>query len=169
MLREIMPKTKLPHVISEVIIDFEDNSNVLVRYFVSPTFQLRVESLQPIEGNVTTQYSQRRIYDKKDTLDIWLRKNTIPYLALGISSDIKSHLFFGGAPHQLSFCRIAEQKVFDNYGAIGPAAGAYYRIVEVLAMPEEHGLPSRILDEFSLRDYTVVDKEHSMVKRSELV
>ncbi len=165
-----MPKTKLPTEMSEAIIDFEDSFiNVLVRYFVSPTFQLKVKPLSIVHGAVTTQYGQEREYDEKDNLDTWLKRNTIPYLELGISRGIKSHLFFGGAPHQLSLCRIVEQRIFDNYGAIGPAEGNYHRVVQILSMPANHGIPSSILDEFSWKGYYVADEKNELVRRTELV
>ncbi len=171
---KIMPNTKLPPAISEAIIHFGDNSNVLTHYFVSPTFQLRIGTLPPNKGNVTTMYSQKRACDEKDTLDNWLKKNTIPFLKIGRSADRESHLFFGGVPHQLAFCRIADRRVFEDYGAIGIAKGRhrevvqfYYRVVEVLTMPMEHGLPSRILDEFLVRGYSVVDREHALVQKTE--
>jgi len=169
MRTESMPETDSTEVISETIIDFEDNSNVLVRYFVSPTFQLKVKPLPIIHGAVTTQYGQERVYDKRDNLDNWLKRNTIPHLALGVSQDIKSHLFFGGAPHQLSLCRIVEQRVFENYGYLGPAEGDYHRVIQILAMPANHGIPSSILDEFSWKEYYSVDEKNELVKRTQFV
>lgn len=158
-----MPKTKPLAASSEAII-LVNSQNVLVSYYVSPTFQLHIKPLPLVIGSVTTTYSQERVYDKSDTLDEWLEKNTIPFLKLDTVGDIQSSLFFGGSRHMMSLCRIAAQRTFKKYCAMGPSEGGYQRVVEVRAMPAQHGIPGEIADGFREIGYSVADKDHPLVK-----
>src|SRR3989338_4643867 len=125
------------------VFDIVDPPNVITRYWESPLFQVNP-------------------HDSNDILKGWLQKHTIPF-SRDQANNRETVMYFGGAPHELTFCAITHVKVYETPS--DPMYSPYHRVVELRSMPAHHGIPSHIIDNFTEMGYFPMKKDNFLVRK----